>query len=1113
MQNIAHWLADLGLDKYASVFSEAEIAFSDLVYLSEDDLKELGLPMGPRRRVLGAITKIEGATAPATTSETTSTFSAPSADAERRQLTVMFADLVGSTALSTHMDIELYRDLIRTYQNACASVVTRYDGFVAKYMGDGVLVYFGWPRAHEDDAERAINVGLELIAAVQALDGGEAGALAVRIGVATGRVVVGDIIGEHASQEAAIAGEAPNLAARLQSIAAPNEVVVAQATYEIAGAMFDCTNLGEQTLKGFGEPVNAWRINTARKVESRFEAMRKQAMTPFVGRLEESDVLDRRWQRACTGNGQVVLISGEPGIGKSRIIEVLEERLGTQTYSHLRFQCSPYHSNSALYPVIEQLVRSAGILPQDSPVEQLDKLETLVAEFGSSNSSTVPLIAPLLAISVGDRYPAINVSPPMRKRMMLGALVDLFLGLSARQPLLFQFEDAHWIDPTSREFLDLLIVGTNETATLVIVSFRPSFKPTWIGENHVTMMNLNRLNAAACLELAKLVGQSAELTPSIVNEIVARTDGLPLFVEEITRSVIEAIKVDGGNTANSGSLAIPASIEDSLMARLDRLGPLKETAQIASVVGRSFQQDSIVSIMDVEEQIVEATLEQLVQSGLFYRKVVSGGLGFEFKHALMQEVAYQSMLKKRRQQYHARTAEFLETAATQAAAPEFIAHHHTEAGQIEKSIDWWLKACQHEMQRSAHIEGESHLRRGLKLLDRLTDQALRDQYEIALQNMLGVCIMPTRGFGHSDVDAAFSRAAELSEQSEDNNGLFIALRGKGQYNMLSGSVEVACADAARILGLAESLDNQDYHLEAHHLGWSALCFRGDFQAAQAHAEAGIASYDRDRDHHLAYVYSGHDPGVCCRAFGSLSCCQLGAPDRALAMCDDGLALADDLQHPFSSATVYWAKGLLHQLRREVDQTYQAGTRLLQHSKESGLPVMMPVGKIFQGIALANKDHLVDGISLIREGIAGFRSFGTLFSVPSYFPTLAAAHAATGQINDGFAAIEEGLAMAQSSSDHFNLPELYRTKASLLLAQSSRNALKAEAMYLKAIDIARKQNARLLELRATSNLARLWGENNKREPATEMLSQIYNSFVEGFDTPDLKEAISLLDTLA
>jgi class 3 adenylate cyclase/predicted ATPase len=1111
MDSLAQFLDLLGLDRYAKLFAENDIDLDVLRHLTDDELKELGVTLGHRAKLRAALGSSPVAHNAQMRSPSARDEAIRSTEAERRQVSVMFCDLVASTALSTQLDPEDYRELIRAYQDACADVVRRFDGFLAKFMGDGLLIYFGWPQAHEDDAERVINTGLGLVTAVRSLAASKAALLSVRIGIATGRVIVGDIVGEGASQEAAIVGEAPNLAARLQGIAEPNTVVVDEATHALASGLFESVNLGAQALKGFATPVTAWRIIESRAIESRFEATRIQSLTPFVGREEEIGVLERRWRRSCGGEGQVVLLSGEAGIGKSRIISAFLERLDEQPYMSLRYQCSPYHTNSALYPVIEQLAFAARIQRSDPPDRKLDKLEAFLALSNRPVAATMPLIAPLLSIPLDDRYPPLNVSPQRRKQLTLAALVDLLQDLAKQRPVLFHFEDAHWIDPTSRELLDLTIARTSGLAALVVISFRPQFSAQWTLEPHVTLIALNRLEAQACAQVARQTAGSVSLPADIVDEIAARADGVPLFVEEMTKTVLEA----AASTTKGAlpRLAIPASIEASLLARLDHLGAVKEVAQIAAVIGRMFRQDVLARVVTLDEEGLEAALSRLEAAGLIYRRSVAEEAAYEFKHALVCDAAYQSLLKSRRQQHHARIADVLEAQFAEVVEPELLAHHYTEAARTDQAIDYWLKAGQRAMQRSAHVEAERHLRKGLELVAGLPATALRFRREIALQNALGVCLMPTRGFGHPEVASAFAHAADLAEESNDTSGLFVSLRGKGQYHFVSGDLTASYNDSQRILSLAEQMHDHDCLLEAHHLSWGTLCFAGEFSAARRHIEVGEALYQRDRDHHLTYVYSGHDPGACCRGFAALVLGQLGHIQHARGKVHDAVALAESLAHPLSVAIALWHAAMLHQLLRDHDSAATVGERIVRHASETGLRAMVLTGKLHRGDALTHRGDFSEGVAQIREGIAEMRVIGTLIGLPSYFGTLADAFARHGDIDEGLATVAEAVAMADTGGDRFSLPEIHRIKGNLLLARSAADREPAEAAYWQAIEIARVQQARLLELRTATTLARLWGENGRRAAAHELLTPIYEMFNDGFDTPDLKDAKALLGELA
>jgi class 3 adenylate cyclase/predicted ATPase len=1106
MQEIADWLQRLGLGQYAERFAENDITFVILPDLTDQDLEKIGVvSLGHRRQLLRAIAELRGA------EESGIAAAAPAAPhdaAERRQVTVMFSDLVGSTALSARMDLEDLREVISAYQHCVAETVARFGGFVAKYMGDGILIYFGYPHAHEDDPERAVRAGLASVAAVAGLK--THARLQTRVGIATGLVVVGDLIGSGAFQEQSIVGETPNVAARLQNMAAPNSVVIAESTRELLGNLFELEYLGALELKGISNPTGAWTALRPASVESRFDALHVTGLTELVGREEELELLLRRWSKAKVGEGQVALLSGEPGIGKSRLTAAFLERISCEPHARLRYFCSRQYADSALHPIISQLERSAAFAYNDTARAKLDKLDALLAQ-----SRTPPqeraLFAELLSLPNDGRYPEGDLTPQERRHKTLEAITAQLDAFSRSDPVLMIFEDIHWIDPTSIEALGRIVDRLKTLRVLLIVTHRPEFETPWVGRPHVTALTLNRLGPREIGDMIDHVIGNKALPASVRREIVERTDGIPLFVEEITKAVLEA---DGGEVAEraiaavaSSSVTVPASLHASLLARLDRLGQAKTVAQIGAVIGREFSHELLREVVNEPEATLAVSLDRLVAAGLLFRQGLPPHATYLFNHALVQDAAYQSLLKNRRQLHHGRIGDVLEAEAVE---PELIAYHFTEAGRTEQAIDFWLKAGQRAMQRSAHVEAERHLRVGLALLAGLPETAARHHREIALQNTLGVCLMPTRGFGNREIAAAFSRAAEISTRVDDDRGLFIALRGKGQYHMISGDLKTARSDTHRVLELAEQVGNRDFLIEAHHLGWSTLCFAGEFAAAQRHAEEGISRYDRERDHHLTYTYSGHDPGMCARAFGSLSLAQLGHVDRALARCLDGVALAEALGHPFTIGISLWALAMLHQLRREPDAMRPIGRRMIHYGSEKGLRIVVPFGKFFQGNAMAQHGEFAEGIAQMREGIGELRAVGNLFSLISFFAGLADACTNCGKVDQGLATVEEALAMMRSGGEHFSLPEIYRIRGKLLLIGSTGDTDAAETAFGEALAVAREQQAKWLELRAATSMARLWRDQGKMRQARELLAPLYGWFTEGFDTLDLREARVLLD---
>ena len=766
MQEIADWLDKLGMSEYAQRFAENRIDFSVLSDLSDQDLEKMGVVLGDRRKILRAIAAISDSGKAAQQTAATAGISAarPHDAAERRQVTVMFSDLVGSTALSARMDPEDLREVISAYQKCVTDTIGRFGGFVAKYMGDGVLIYFGYPQAHEDDAERAVRGGLELISAVSALN--TSTPLQARVGIATGLVVVGDVIGSGEAQERGIVGETPNLAARLQGTAEPNTVVIAESTRKLLGKWFELHDLGAIELKGIAEP-GALR---ATAVESRFEALRT-ATTPLVGRDEEMALLMRRWEQAKAGEGQIVLVSGEPGIGKSRLAQTMVERLAGESHIRLRFFCSPHHQDSALYPVIAHLERAAGFHRDDTDEQRLEKLEATLAQATNDLGAVAPLIADLLSVPIGDRYPALDLTPQKRKEKTLAALASQVEGLSTHEPVLMVYEDVHWSDPTTRESLDLLLDRLSARRVLAIITFRPEFAPPWLGRPHVTMLTLNRLASRHRTEIIGHVVGGKALPKEITEQIADRTDGVPLFIEELTKSVVESgLVTEVGDryavTVPAAPLAIPTTLHASLLARLDRLAPTREVAQIGAALGRSFSHELIAAVAQMPQQKLDEALEQLVQTELIFRRGTSPDAEYTFKHALVQDAAYSTMLRSRRQQLHGLISGKLEALFPEIVKkqPEVLARHCAEAGLTAKAVGYLLKAAQQSMTRSAMSEAEAQIRQGLERVAAQPANTEAQQLELELQMLLGNVLFATSGYAAPGVATAFIRARQLCEK-------------------------------------------------------------------------------------------------------------------------------------------------------------------------------------------------------------------------------------------------------------------------------------------------------------------------------------------------------------
>ena len=835
-KEISDWLEKLGMSEYAQRFAAHDIDIEVLRELTDADFDRLGVSIGHRRKLLKALAAVPTSVVSPASKIATDT-------AERRQVTVMFSDLVGSTALSARMDPEDLREVISAYQKCVAETVQRFGGFVAKYLGDGVLVYFGYPQAHEDDAERAVRAGLELVQAVGGLQSGVS--LQTRVGIATGLVVVGDLIGSGEAQERGIVGETPNLAARLQGLAEPNSVVIAESTRKLLGNLFELEDLGAKNLKGIAKAVRAWAALRTSSVESRFEALRT-ATTPLVGRDEEIELLMRRWTQAKAGDGSVVLISGEPGIGKSRIAEAMQERLSTEPHTRLRFFCSPHHQDSALHPAIAQLERAAEFRRDDTGEQRLEKLEAVLLQATNDTSEIAPLLADLLSIPTGSRYPAVDLTPQKRKEKTLEALVAQVDGLSARASVIMVFEDVHWSDPTTRELLDLLIDRVPTMRALAIITFRPEFTPTWIGRPHVTLMNLNRLSRRQRAAMITGVTGGKALPKEIADQIIDRTDGVPLFIEELTKSVVESgILTKAGDhysvAGPTAPLAIPTTLQASLLARLDRLAPTREVAQIGAALGRSFSHEVISAVAQTPQQRVDDALEQLVNAELIFRRGTPPDAEYTFKHALVQDAAYGTLLRGRRQQLHARIASTLESQFPDVVEtqPELLGRHFGEGGFEEKAIAYFTIAGERAVKRGANAEVIRHFRRALELLQGRPETAERSKAELKVLEKLGPALAAAHGFSAPEIERTYLRARDLCEQLGEPVELFRALWGLWLATVGRERWEAARPIADELFAVAHRLDDRALLLEAHHAMCPTTLWVGNPQATRIHGEQGM----------------------------------------------------------------------------------------------------------------------------------------------------------------------------------------------------------------------------------------------------------------------------------
>ena len=927
MQQIADWLEKLGLGHYAQTFAENEIDVSVLPHLADQDLKDMGVPLGPRRKILAAIGKNVGA-AQVTPEPAARAEQKPQDTAERRQVTVMFSDLVGSTALSAHMDPEDLREVISAYQKSVAETVRRFGGFLAKYMGDGVLVYFGYPLAHEDDAERAVRAGLEAVAAVTALK--SPASLQTRVGIATGMVVVGDIIGSGEAQERGIVGETPNLAARLQGVAEPNMVVIADSTRRLLGNLFELEDLGAKDLKGIAGPVRPWAALRPASVEGRFEALHGTDLTVLVGREEELELLLRRWAKVKIGEGQVVLLSGEAGIGKSRLTAVLLERLASEPHTRLRYFCSPQHTDSALYPIIGQMERAAGLAYDDKPQAKLDKLDAVLAQTSTAPEDAA-LFAEVLSLPNDGRYPALALSPEQRRQRTLEALTAQVAGLASRQPVLMIFEDAHWTDPTSLEAFGRTVDRIKTLPVLLIVTFRPEFAAPWAGRSHVTSLALNRLGEReAAAIIAGLVGNK-ELPADVMADIVERTDGIPLFVEEMTKAVLEA-ESEGkalGTAAAvpSPGLAVPASLHASLMARLDRLGPAKELAQIGAAIGREFSHPLLAALTRKPEAELGSALDRLIDAGLLFRQGMPPHASYLFKHALVQDAAYGTLLREPRRALHARIAETLEGQFADIAEsqPELLARHYTEAGLIEKAVSFWRTAGQRSLARSALLEGAEQLKRALDQIATLPATPDLHDEEIKLHVAFANALALTGNF--VDGKEHYDRALAIYDPAEHRPLTTRSGRDVG-VSLLSSR--------------ASCLYNLGYHAASHNDAERAV------KNARETGQAATLLYALQTAGFLHILWRNYT--------------------AANALVDELIALADERGAPVWKALGTALRGCLFVLTGRASDAVRAITSGITLLRSTGATLYEPRHLWFLAMAYAELGQLDDARRCIDEAI-------------------------------------------------------------------------------------------------------------------------------------------------
>jgi class 3 adenylate cyclase/predicted ATPase/ABC-type transport system involved in cytochrome c biogenesis ATPase subunit len=1116
VHDLGRWLRSVGLEQYAERFAKSDVDMEVLQDLTEIDLEKLGVSLGHRKKLRRAIEALSAAAAgPAPAPPRVRSA------AERRHLTVMICDLVGSTGLSRSLDPEDMREVIGGFQQACAAAITGMEGVIAKFMGDGLLAYFGYPKSHEDDAERAIRAGLAIVETVPQIASRSASPLQVRVGIATGLVVVGDIVGEGAAQERAVVGDTPNMAARLESLAEPNTVVISEATRRLLGKAFACVDLGELAVRGIAEPVRAWRVLGEGKSRSRFEAMRSEQLSEFVGRDEEMALLFDRWGQASQGKGQIVLLSGEAGIGKSRIADALRRAIAAQPHLRIRYQCSPYHTNSAFHPVTAHLQHAAGLSSADTTEEKLDKLEALLRRFGVAVEPAAALLATLLSIRSDERYAPPQLTPKQQKDLIVATLGELMARVTERAPVLMLIEDAQWVDPSTLELFSKMFDPLRCWRLLALVTYRPEFQPPWASRDYVTRVTLDRLSHRDAAAMLDKIIAGKPLPPEVREQIVLKTDGVPLFIEELVKTVLESglLREEEDRFVLTGplpSLAIPTTLQDSLMARLDRLQLVKHIAQVGATVGRQFSYEMVAAVCQESAPALLHGLQQLVDSGLVFARGTAPDSTYIFKHALVQDAAYESLLRSTRQQLHARIAATLKRDfPDQAEAePEVLAYHYTQAGMILPAVDHWQKAGELSLMRSALAEACRHLGRAGELLSTLPSSRELATRALDVQILLGQATMSYRGSQAVETTVVFEKAQRLIDAAQADTSRRMAVL----YGMWTGTVarsELAATRgwAEQFLDLAEGQPHTGLKSVGHRLLGVALWLQGDLAAARQHLERAVALYDPDAHDSLAYRF-GQNIGAAAMCFLGIVLGQSGYPDQAGKSIDDAIACARRSGHLYSLVYTLILGGCGGRIfMKDVAGADRAIAEMVPLAEEHGLMGYLVYAPVLIGWVKGQRGQLVDAIAMMRRGMGQIVAARVLHVHTYYLGQLAALESAAGQPDAALATVQQALAAVDATGECWAQAELRRVQGVIAASATPPRLDEAERCMRTAIDIARARGAKMFELRAATSLAKLLRDRQRRPEARDVLAPIYRWYTEGFESPDLQEAKAMLDGLA
>jgi class 3 adenylate cyclase/predicted ATPase len=1135
MPSVREWLCSLGLSEYADRFAENRIDLSILLDLTNQDLKDLGMVLGDRLRLQRAIAELAGTASP-TPQPAATPASGPRDEAERRHVTVMFADLVGSTALSVRMDPEDLREVISAYQKCVADTVRRFGGFVARYVGNSVLVYFGYPQAHEDDVERAVRAGLELVAAVAGLK--TSASQQIRVGIATGLVVVGHLIPSGESEERGMVGETPNLAARLQGLAEPNMIVIAESTRRLLGDLFNLEDLGMRDLKGITGPVRAWAVLRPSSAASRFEALHPTGMTATVGREEEFELLRRRWSNAHAkmltpllgrhaelaflqqcwrdakeGDGQTVFISGIPGIGKSRIVHELKARIESESHFCLTIQCSPHCMQTALFPVIQLIRRLSGLTNKEPDGAKLDKIKRLLSLATNQADNALPFVAEMMSIPIESRYQRPALSAKQIKVQILSVLVELLRGLSTKRPIYCLFEDIQWIDPSTQELLDLLVSQIDKLRILLIATHRSEYQPQSHG--NVRGLTVNRLKRRDVSEMARFALGDRTFSVEAIDRIVDESDSIPLFVEELALGAVESDDTSCRPRTESGtSWSVPESLRDSLAARLDRVPKARNVAQAAAVIGREFSYDLLLRITSVDETELDSAIEDLKQNEIIRVIESRPSTRYAFKHALVRDVAYESLLKSTRREIHAKIATVVEKENPEIVTgrPELLAYHYSLAGDAELALRYWMLGGHRARTRSANLEASAQYQKALELLASLPGTPERRATELEIQLSLGGCFIASHGYSSEDTRKAFESACRLSAELGERRKELQAIFGLWGHFWMRAQHDRAIELGEILLAKADQLRD----LMALIVGWrclgSTLFTLGDFVRARDHLDRAVALGQQSITEESSLTYAV-DPRIAAQLLLAWDLWILGYPEQALRNVLQAHSQVRQRDETYTAAFAYYVTSAVQLLRGETQASLESADQSLALSREHHINLYALYSRFGRGCALAKLGQLEPAMAEIRGGIEEARRINLGYMRGFMLGWLATIQVKSGEPEIALSTLDEALQQTNDVTGRAWEAELQRLRGDVLLAVRPDAVGEAEQDYVSAIMVARKQSARSLELRAATSLARLLRAQGRNDEARGQLAPVFDWFTEGFDTADLKQAKALLDELA